>query len=263
MGLYKAQFISMILMIALGIGVFVGFNIEWYSIEKNTEAFFKDSGFADFRIVSESPEGFSLSDLEKIKEISGVTAATRFVSVNVNVEDGAKDKKGLALTVSENGSVSGFMVTSGKEYDLADEKGIWLSDKFAEENGIKLNDKIKLSYSTATFETEVRGLIKTGEYLVCVRDETQLMPDYKTFGYAYVSPATYSAVYDSVIKSEIETELMKNDDVSDEEKAARKASGVYKEQAEEYFAATYGEKSGKEVYPQINVFSALDKAALR
>lgn len=263
MGLYKAQFISMILMIALGIGVFVGFNIEWYSIEKNTDAFFKDSGFADFRIVSESQEGFSLSDLEKIKEISGVTAATRFVSVNVNIEDGAKDKKGLALTVSENGSVSGFMLTSGKEYDLTDENGIWLSDKFAEENGIKLNDKLKISYSAAVFETEVRGLIKTGEYLVCVRDETQLMPDYKTFGYAYVSPATYSAVYDSILKSGIETELMKNDDVSDEEKAAKKANGVYKKQAEEYFAASYGEKSGKEIYPQINVFSSLDKAALR
>ena len=26
---YKAQFISMIIMIALGIGVFIGFNMEW------------------------------------------------------------------------------------------------------------------------------------------------------------------------------------------------------------------------------------------
>ena len=39
MGLYKAQFISMILMVALGVGIFVGFNMEWYSIDKNTSAF--------------------------------------------------------------------------------------------------------------------------------------------------------------------------------------------------------------------------------
>ena len=31
MGLYRAQFISMIIMIALGVGTFVGFNMEWYS----------------------------------------------------------------------------------------------------------------------------------------------------------------------------------------------------------------------------------------
>ncbi|MCI5514114.1 MAG: hypothetical protein MR471_08365 [Clostridia bacterium] len=33
-GLYRSQFISMIIMIALGVGVFVGFNMEWVSIEK-------------------------------------------------------------------------------------------------------------------------------------------------------------------------------------------------------------------------------------
>lgn len=37
---YKAQFISMIIMVAIGVGIFVGFNMEWYSLEKNTGDFF-------------------------------------------------------------------------------------------------------------------------------------------------------------------------------------------------------------------------------
>ena len=49
-GRYKAQFISMIIMIALGIGVFIGFNMEWYSLEKDSEYIFEQSGFADYRI---------------------------------------------------------------------------------------------------------------------------------------------------------------------------------------------------------------------
>ena len=36
---YKAQFISMVLMVMLGVGVFVGFNMEWTSIEHNMFAF--------------------------------------------------------------------------------------------------------------------------------------------------------------------------------------------------------------------------------
>ena len=32
---YKAQFISMVIMVALGVGVFLGFNVEWYSLEVN------------------------------------------------------------------------------------------------------------------------------------------------------------------------------------------------------------------------------------
>ena len=38
---YKAQFISMILMITIGVGIFVGFNMEWVSIDINTKRFFK------------------------------------------------------------------------------------------------------------------------------------------------------------------------------------------------------------------------------
>ena len=47
---YKAQFISMVLMIALGVGVFLGFNIEWYSLEKNLTEIYEATGFADYRI---------------------------------------------------------------------------------------------------------------------------------------------------------------------------------------------------------------------
>ena len=64
MGKYKAQFISMIIMITLGVGVFLGFNMEWYSIKENTDYIFEKSGFADFRLVSE--EGFKEEDLERI-----------------------------------------------------------------------------------------------------------------------------------------------------------------------------------------------------
>ena len=47
----------MIIMVALGVGVFVGFNIEWYSIGENTQSYFEKTDFADCRIYSEG--GFS------------------------------------------------------------------------------------------------------------------------------------------------------------------------------------------------------------
>ena len=62
---YKAQFISMIIMVALGVGVFLGFNMEWKSIEKNTEKFFEETRFADYKLVSADPMGFSEENLDK------------------------------------------------------------------------------------------------------------------------------------------------------------------------------------------------------
>ena len=68
-GVYKVQFISMILLITLGVGVFVGFNAEWVTIAKDTGKFFEDCGFADYRVIDEN--GISSADVDKIREIKG------------------------------------------------------------------------------------------------------------------------------------------------------------------------------------------------
>lgn len=219
MGQYKAQFISMIIMIALGFGVFVGANMEWVSIEKNTNRLFEETGLADYKIYSSSATTggvtatFSENDLQKIKELDGVKDAARFFSVNADVtlvngekikteKDGTgKDKiPRAAITVTESESVSFFNVTSGEAYDKAAADKIWVSDKFAEEKEISVGDTLTFGAVQGVsepLEFKVAGLIKSGEYMVCVQDSTQLMPDYKMFGYAYITPAAYKKICES------------------------------------------------------------------
>jgi putative ABC transport system permease protein len=60
----------MILMVMLGVGVFVGFQGEWYSIERDTHSFYDNTGFADYRLVSKT--GYSVRKYETIIEIDGV-----------------------------------------------------------------------------------------------------------------------------------------------------------------------------------------------
>lgn len=179
---YKSQFISMIIMIAIGVGVFLGFNIEWKSIEATTEDFFEDTKYADYRLYSES--GFSKEELQAVQNITGVTAATRYLSVNVGMKD---TRKSLALNVSENYTVSTMKILEGAEYDETSD-GIWLSDRFAKENEIELGDTLTVTYMGTEISGEVVGLVKSGEMMICVADENQLMPDYETFGFAYISP---------------------------------------------------------------------------
>lgn len=179
---YKAQFLSMIIMIAIGSGVFLGFNIEWKSIETDTGAFFNDTNYADFRLYSDT--GFSEDDLRAVQDIPGVDSATRFLSVRADI-DGTK--QAVALQVSENYTVSTALVTAGEAYDETSD-GIWLSDQFAEKNGYGLGDELTLTYGGAVLRGEVVGLIKCGEMMICTPDENQLMPDFTSFGFAYISP---------------------------------------------------------------------------
>ena len=101
---YKAQFISMAIMIALGVGVFLGFNIEWYALEKNTDRIYRETGFADYRIY-DTDKGFSAEDAEKLLAIEGIEDVTRFISLKMSVQ-GSNDV--VALTLSENMDVSGL-----------------------------------------------------------------------------------------------------------------------------------------------------------
>ena len=230
---YKVQFISMILLIALGIGVFVGFNAEWVTIGKDTGAFFRDCGFADYRIIDE--DGISSADVDKIRNLKRVSGVSRFLSVNADVS-GSDDQ--LALTVTESDHTSGFVLMEGEEYDRWDPEGFWLMDKYAEMNGIRPGDQLTVTFEDMEFTGTVRGLIESAEYLICVRDESQVMPDFNTYGYVYASPAMLRKVIEDEIREE-EPDL--DEDIM---------SIAVKEACDEFFC-------------QLNVNSSMDKEEIQ
>lgn len=236
---YKAQFISMIIMITLGVGMFVGFNTEWYSIDRDTGAFFKETGYADYRIIYE--KGFSADDLDKISSVDGVTAAARFLSVNADVKDFDGDT--VALTVTTDEKVSGMYLESGDEYDARSEDGIWLSKLYAEANGVSVGDSLTLKYKNLEISGEVKGLIRSGEYLVCVRDETQLMPDYDTHGFAYISPVMYEKAVGADFYPQINVlaELDKTDFIDTVDSVLGRTSLVLSKDESSSYAAASGE----------------------
>lgn len=244
---YKAQFISMILMITLGMGMFLGFNMEWKTIEVDTGKFFEETNYADYRLYSE--KGFTQDDIDKISGIDGVDAATRFLSVNLDIK--GKKNKSLALDVSEDFDVSTFIVTDGAEYDENGD-GFWLSDKFAAANDYKIGDKLALEFQGTEISGEIAGLIKSGEHMICVADKNQMMPDYNTYGYAYISPKKLGAAVEEKLKSAMTGELEK--------------SGVPKEMLDESVDKQLTDEAVEEatdkVFAQVNLLSDLSKEVL-
>ncbi|MGI6782161.1 MAG: ABC transporter permease [Acholeplasmataceae bacterium] len=189
--LYKTQFISMIIMISLGVGIFLGFNIEWVSIKKNTDQFFEETNLADYHIINEM--GFTKDDINKLCNNSKIERASRSLSVQTEVKN--KFENTIDLTIMEEENISNFIVVVGEEYDKESLDGVWISNTYAKKNKLNLGDEITLLYENIEFKGKIKGLIHSGEYMVCVRDETQLMPDYKTHGYAYISPVMYQNLF--------------------------------------------------------------------
>ena len=222
---YKAQFISMAIMIALGVGVFLGFNIEWYALDRNTARIYEETGFADYR-VCDAEKGFSRADAEKLRAIEGVEDVTRFISLKMSVK-GSGDQ--IALTLSENMAVSGFKLMEGEPYDENCADGMWLSDSYAAANGVKPGDRLTLTYKDYEIGGTVKGLIKSSEYLICLIDDTQLMPDFSTCGYAYVAPAMLEKLVDEEFEAR---------------KVSKSVAEVFRESIIDSFFAQVNVKSG-------------------
>lgn len=232
---YKAQFISMIIMITIGIGIFVGFNMEWYSLKKDTGQFLTATNYADYRIMSE--QGFSEEDISAIKNINGVTKASRVLNVNVDVKN---EDKSLALFSVEEYVVSTLHISKGQEYD-ENSDGFYLSDKYAMANKINIGDTLSLTYRNIDLSGTIVGLVKSSEFLVCVSGSNQLMPNYSMFGFVYVSPAKIKKTLgDFIIYPQIN--IISNLEKAEMELALKKALGkttlvLSKEEHASYAAA--------------------------
>ncbi|MDO4280172.1 MAG: FtsX-like permease family protein [Peptococcaceae bacterium] len=182
--LYKGQFISMIVTVCIGVGIFLGFQMEWKSIEADTAQFFEETNYADFRLYDEA--GFSDKDLDAIEKIDGVDAASRYLSLTAGVKG---TDKSVALNVPETGTVSVPFVLEGADF-ATDREGIWLSDRFAAANNIAIGDEMTLTVQGKSLTAKVVGLCKGSEDLVCVSDSSQMMPDFESYGYAFISDAS-------------------------------------------------------------------------
>ena len=245
---YKAQFISMIIMITLGMGIFLGFNMEWRTIEVDTGNFFHDTNYADYRLYSE--KGFTSDELQKIAAIDGVDKATRYLTVNLDIK--GEKNKALALDVSEDFNVSTFLVTDGAGYDTNSD-GFWLSDKFAAANDYTVGDTLTLEFQGVALSGEIVGLIKSGEHMICVADKNQLMPDYNTFGFAYITPKKLKSAVEAKMKDTAAEELKKTG-IPDE--------FIDDSLSKLLFTDKDIDKALDQVYAQINLISDMEKRAL-
>ncbi len=229
-------------------GMFLGFNMEWKTIEVDTFNFFEQTNYADYRLYSE--KGFTEDDIKEIKNIKGVDKATRYLSVNLDIK--GKKNKSLALDVSEDYNVSTFTVMSGKEYNKNTD-GFWLSDKFAAANNYKLGDSLTLKFQGVEIKGEIVGLIKSGEHMICVADKNQMMPDYTTFGFAYITPKKLRSVIKEKIKNtyaqEMKNTLVPKEFFDDSLKALIVTDDMVDEALDQ-------------AYAQVNVISGLDKKTL-
>lgn len=174
-----SQFITIFLMVLIGVLAYSGIEAYMTGMEKSANQFYTEYNLQDLNVVGK----LNNDDVVFIKELDNVNDAEGKLSVNTKM---ISDEDITLLTnfISSN-AISRFYIVSGEEFSATD--GIWIDNFFAIENNLHVGDIIQFKYNDYTFEEKIKGLINVPDHLYDVKDESELFPNHKDFGFVYVS----------------------------------------------------------------------------
>lgn len=205
----KSQFITILLMVMVGVMVYAGIEAYMDGMTDTANRFYTKNNLPDVNVIGTS---FTKDDLSNIKNIDNVVDAERKLTLTMN--DAKDNDKSYLVNVIEENNISKFYVKDGTSFDK-EKSGVWLDYFYAKENNIKVGDKISFKYEKYVFNEKVNGLIYVPDHVYDVKDESQIMPNHKTYGFLYMSSNELEGFIKDEAKNKLSSKLGKN--LSDEE----------------------------------------------
>lgn len=205
----KSQFITILLMVMVGVMVYAGIEAYMDGMTDTANRFYTKNNLPDVNVIGTS---FTKDDLNDIKSIDNVVDAERKLTLTMN--DSKDNDKSYLVNVIEENNISKFYVKDGTSFDK-EKNGVWLDYFYAKENNIKVGDKISFKYEKYVFNEKVNGLIYVPDHVYDVKDESQIMPNHKTYGFLYMSSNELEGFIKDEAKNLLSSKLGKN--LSDEE----------------------------------------------
>lgn len=175
----KWQFLSILLMAFLGVYIFTGVGGEWAGVNHYRKGYYQETNLANGWVWG---EGFSDSDVSKIKAIPGVTGAEKRCYLEVKGQD-SHDPTVYLYGLKEN-TICMPKVVEGSPVDLSAKDKVWVDARFAEARNLKVGDSYTFLFENVPFTLQVAGLVYSSEYQYYA-NENDLWPDYNNIGFAY------------------------------------------------------------------------------
>ena len=177
----KMQFFNIFIMVFLGVFVFAGIHAYMDGMEESADKYYKDNNFQDIWL---SGENFSNDDLEKVKNMENVKDAERILTIKTELEN--KNDVTLDTNFIESNNISKMYVVDGEEFSK-DKKGVWFDSYLAKNLDLKVGDEITFTYQNMKMTEKILGLVNTPDHVYFVKDDTEIFPTHKNYGYMYLS----------------------------------------------------------------------------
>ena len=185
----KSRFISILLIVALGVAFFSGIQASSPDMRYSGDAYYDESSLMDIKVVGTM--GLTSDDVSSIESIDGIESAEGAWSTDVMCGEGQKQK--VLHIESINDTVNKLDVQEGRLPEKSGE--IFLDSTFASTNEYKVGDKVALredgdSTLLVTAEYTVVGTGRSPLYISFNRGNTTLGTG-EVNGFGYVLPEDF------------------------------------------------------------------------
>ncbi len=153
------QFLSLFVLSFLAVSLFACMKASNISAYNKLDDLRKETNCADGWIFSEN---FSSEDLSSVKALSDITSAQRRLHFKATAE--GFDQAQLEVYGLEEDLVSMPYYVTGNKLDLTSKDGIWISESFAKEWGLKIGDSFYFSAYGQILNKRIEGTIVSPEY---------------------------------------------------------------------------------------------------
>ena len=177
----KSQFITIFLMVLIGVMVYVGIEAYMTGMTESANKFYSENNLQDLNVIGAN---LTTEDLDKIKSLDNVNNAERKLVVT-GVDADNLDKTYL-ISFIESNEISKFYIIDGEKFDY-NKKGVWLDNFYAEKNNLKVGDTIKIKYDSFVLEEKILGLINVPDHIYDVKDSSEIVPNKETYGFVFLS----------------------------------------------------------------------------
>lgn len=190
----KSQFITIFLMVFLGVFVFAGIHSYMDGMKKSSDIYYEDYNLQDIWLAGKN---FTNEDLENVKKLDNIKDAERILTVTTSLDN--FDDVTLETNFIEQNNISKMYIIDGEEFD-SNKSGVWLDSFLAKNLNLKVGDEITFTYQKYKITQKILGLINIPDHVYSIKDETEIFPNHNNYGYIYLSinefPKDY--IYDEI-----------------------------------------------------------------
>ncbi len=176
----KWQFLSIIILSALGVLVFGGLDASWRDLNMSINQYFEKQQLADYWVMAPFTDRNTKA---KIEGLEGIEVMQSRISVEV-----AADLPGeptlMLHGLDGEARINVPLIQSGTSLASDDLKGCLLEQQFAETQNLSVGDTLTVQAGEQEQPFIIRGLVISPEYVITAKD---LLPEPRSYGFILVN----------------------------------------------------------------------------